>query len=56
MGIFHSLQEKHDGKLHGLPIPTITKEEFDFFDVDDDEIVTWAEYAFIQKGLGDAYA
>ena len=56
MGIFHSLQETYDGKLHGLPIPTITEEEFYGYDTDNDEIVTWEEYEFIQKGLGYAYA
>ena len=47
MEIFHSLQEKHKGTKHGLPIPTMTKEEFDNY-AGEDGIVTWPEY----KGLG----
>ena len=54
MGIFHSLQERFEGK-HGLPIPnpTITIDEFyHYFDKSGDEIVTWEEFNCSQNGLG----
>ena len=45
MEIFHSLQEKYEKiyKKHGLPVPTMTKEEFDNV-ANDDGILTWEVY------------
>ena len=39
-----SLQDKYQGKLHGLIIITMTKEEFDQYDKDNDEILTFNEW------------
>ena len=55
MEIFHSLQEKYEEKKHGLPVPTMTKKEFD--DVaNDDGILTWEVYWGMFTGLGYGYA
>jgi len=51
MEVVHCI-EKFEGKKHGLPIPTMTEEEFKGYDVSNDGIVTWEEY----KGLGASYA
>ena len=55
MEIFHSLQEKYEKKYkkHGLPVPTMTKEEFDNV-ANDDGILTWEVYWGIFHGLGYA--
>ena len=46
VGIFHSLQEIESKSFekYNLPIPTITKEGFDGYDTNNDEILTWKEY------------
>ena len=52
MKIFHSLQKNYEGTLYGLLIPTMTEEEFEDYDVDNNGILTWLEL----KGLGYGYA
>ena len=45
------LQDEYQGKLHGLFVPNLTEEDFEHYDVDDDEILNFDEWNFIVESV-----